>query len=499
MNQEARILVLAPLGRDGPLAQKALQDAGMDAELCASMDALCERLAEGAGAALLTEEGLDGPGAARLSAALELQPPWSDFPIVLFAGSRLPELGTLGNVTVLERPVRMRSLLSAMRSALRARRRQYQARAMMDELHRSVRERDQFLAMLGHELRNPLAAILTAGELMERSGSQEFARPRQVMLRQARHLGRLVDDLLDVARVTSGKIALRQAPIDLAQLVARAVQACEPRARQQGLTLSTSVPPQRVPVLGDSLRLDQVLGNLVGNALKYTPAGGAVQVNLSLEGAEAVLRVKDNGIGIAAETLPRIFELFTQAEGALDRAQGGMGIGLTLVKRLVELHGGTVVARSAGAQLGTELTVRLPLLQATREAAEPAPDAPGVPRRRILLVEDNPDTREVLQIALQESGHDVAVAADGLEAVRLAAGVKPEVMLVDIGLPGKDGYDVAREVRESLGARPLLIALTGYGQPEDRARAMAAGFDLHLTKPIDLDALEHALVFTRSA
>jgi signal transduction histidine kinase/CheY-like chemotaxis protein len=499
LKQEARILVLAPLGRDGPLAQKALEEAGLQAELCASMDALCARLAEGAGAALLTEEALEETGASRLSAALEQQPPWSDFPIVLFAGSRLPEMGTLGNVTVLERPVRMRSLLSAMRSALRARRRQYQARAMLDELGQSVRERDQFLAMLGHELRNPLAAILTAGELMERSSSPEFIRPRQVMLRQARHLARLVDDLLDVARVTSGKIALREAPLDLALLVARAVQACEPRARQQSLALSTSLPPEKVSVLGDPLRLDQVLGNLIGNALKYTPAGGAVQVVLSLEGKEAVLRVRDSGIGIAPETLPRIFELFTQAEGALDRAQGGMGIGLTLVKRLVELHGGTVAATSKGAQLGTELTVRLPLLQSAHEAAETAPRAAEPARRRILLVEDNPDTREVLQIALEESGHEVAVAADGDEAVRLATGGRPEVMLVDIGLPGKDGYDVAREVRRSLGARPLLIALTGYGQPEDRARAMAAGFDLHLTKPIDLAALEHALDFKRSA
>ena len=489
--------MLAPLGRDGPLAQKALQDAGIEAELCASMPALCERIVEGAAAALLTEEALDAAGAARLTAALEDQPPWSDFPIVLFAGKKLPALGALGNVTVLERPVRMRSLLSAMRSALRARRRQYQARSMMDELQRSVSGRVQFLAMLGHELRNPLAAILTAGELMERSNSPEFVRQRQIIARQARHLSRLVDDLLDVARVTSGKIALRQAPVDLSQLVTRSVQAAESRARQQGLSLEIALPRAKVSVLGDSLRLEQVLGNLITNAIKYTPEGGRLQVSLAVDGEDAVLRVTDNGIGIAAETLPRIFELFTQAEGALDRAQGGMGIGLTLVKRLVELHGGVVSARSEGVKQGTEVVVRLPLLKGARAATAVA-QAAVTQRRRILLVEDNLDTREVLQLALEQEGHQVSVAGDGAEAVRRAVGEPPEVMLVDIGLPGKDGYHVARAVREALGARPILIALTGYGQPEDRARALDAGFDLHLTKPIDLAALEHALSFTRS-
>ena len=497
-NLEERILILAPLGRDGPLAQRALEQAGMTALVCRDMGQLCAELAEGAGAALLTQEALAGAAGAQLIAALEVQPPWSDFPVVLFAGAELPELRALTKFTVLERPVRMRTLLSAVRSALRARTRQYQTRAMMEELRRSVQARDQFLAMLGHELRNPIAAVLTASELMERSGGEAFSRERQIIARQARHLGQLVDDLLDVARVTSGKINLRRTVVDLDALVRRLLPDWEERARQRHLTLSYQGSRTRIRVNGDPLRLEQVLANLVGNALKYTPANGRVEISLAANENEARLEVSDTGIGIDTQTLPRVFELFSQAQGALDRAQGGMGIGLTVVKRLVELHDGTVTARSEGLGRGSSFEVRLPLC---REAASPAPGKRnGVARRRrVMLVEDNPDTRQVLQLALEQAGHEVVTSADGLNAFELARRQPPEAMLIDIGLPGQDGYDLAREVRSIFGRSVRLIALTGYGQADDRRRALEAGFDDHLTKPVDLETIEQALAFESAA
>jgi signal transduction histidine kinase/CheY-like chemotaxis protein len=497
MSQEERILVFAPVGRDGPLAQRALEAAGMEARLCESMGELCAELASGAGAALLTEEALHGTGTALLTAALEDQPAWSDFPVVLFASNRLPELGRLANFTLLERPVRMRTLLSSMRSSLRARRRQYQARAMMEELRRSVRDRDQFLAMLGHELRNPIAAVLTASEMMERSGPGPFARERMIVARQAGHLGRLVDDLLDVARVTSGKITLRKGPVELGALLRRVQPEWEARARELGLSVAFEGVERPAWVMGDPLRLEQVLTNLVGNALKYTPAGGRVVISLATEANEARLRVTDTGIGIDERVLPRIFDLFTQAERALDRSQGGMGIGLTVVKRLVELHDGSISAVSDGEGRGSSFEVRLPLSGGAEAAGSSSSELAAPRRRRVMVVEDNPDTREVLTLALEHAGHEVVASPDGADALDRVRRHPPEVMLIDIGIPGRDGYQLAREVRRQLGAEPLLIALTGYGQAEDRRRALEAGFDEHLTKPVDLGTLELALALKR--
>jgi signal transduction histidine kinase/CheY-like chemotaxis protein len=498
VNLEERILVLAPIGRDGPLAQRALAVAGMDAHVCRDVAELCAELEVGAGAALLTPEALVDGAVPKLAAALQSQPAWSDFPVVLFAGADLPELRGLANLTVLERPVRVRTLLSAIRSALRARRRQYETRAMMDELRRSVRARDQFLAMLGHELRNPIAAVLTASEIMERTRNNGV-REREIIARQARHLGQLVDDLLDVARVTSGKITLRATVVELHELLRGLLPEWETNARELGLSFSLIAPGTPVEVKGDPMRLEQVLTNLVGNALKYTPAGGRIAVSLTTDGDDALIEVSDTGIGMDVQTLPLVFDLFSQAEGALDRAKGGMGIGLTVVKRLVELHHGTVAARSQGRGRGSSFEVRIPLCREV-PCAKATNGKEVVPRRRrVLLVEDNPDTREVLQLALEQAGHEVVTSADGVEAFEVARRHHPEAMLIDIGLPGQDGYELAREVRGALGSEVRLIALTGYGQAEDRRRALEAGFDEHLIKPVDLDTLEEALDFGDAA
>ena len=490
MNEE-RILVLAPFGRDGALAVQALSAAGLGAEICPNVEALCAHLAD-AGAAVLTEEALTPEAAARFSETLPLQPKWSDLPLIIF-GSKETTLAS--NVTLLDRPVRIRTLVSAARAALRARRRQYEVRDLLNATEQSVRDRDQFLAMLGHELRNPLSALLTASELIDRDCAEVLGRERAVVRRQLRHLTRLVDDLLDVSRVTRGKIVLHAEPIDLRTVVQRAVHEFGDTARKQGVRISAALGETELVIAGDLLRLEQIVGNLLHNAVKYTNDGGQIEIEAARGDGSVVLRVRDTGVGISREMLPRIFDLFAQAPGTLDRAQGGMGIGLTLVRRLVELHGGSVEVHSEGPGKGSEFVVRLPHAVGdvpARAAAPPRPGA-GTGPLRIVVAEDNEDARELLQVALEQMGHAVEPCKDGSSAVQRALTEKPDAMLIDLGLPGLDGYEVARAVRGALGASVRLVALTGYGQTSDRERALAAGFDAFLVKPAELDAVERAL------
>ncbi|HEV3032425.1 MAG TPA: hybrid sensor histidine kinase/response regulator [Polyangia bacterium] len=508
-DREYAVLVLTPAGRDAALAARALEQAGIQVVVCEDGETLTTRVAAGAGAALVAEDALSPEIVAELVDILGAQPPWSDFPFLIFteraATARenqraLETFGGLGNVTALERPLHMLTMISAVRAALRARARQYAARDALEERDREVRQRDQFLAMLGHELRNPLGALRNAAQMLQRDEDtvRRLERPVAVIDRQIHHLTRLVDDLLDVARVTTGKIALQRTPTDLGAVCFGLVEESRRASHERGLELFFEASGGPVFVLGDRVRLEQIVNNLLTNALKYTPTGGrvAISVETSPDDGEAVLRVADTGMGIHADALRSIFEPFTQSERTLDRAQGGMGLGLSVVRTLVRLHGGAVAATSPGLGRGTTFTVRLPL-------AEPlAPDADDltprtdwkVPRRRILIVEDGADNRETLQELLESLGHDVHVAIDGVEGVARALAVRPDIALVDIGLPLIDGFEVARRVRAAVGSEMFLVALTGYGQPEDRARAAAAGFDAHLTKPMDLDVLERMLV-----
>jgi signal transduction histidine kinase/ActR/RegA family two-component response regulator len=515
---EMAVLVLTPSGRDASLAAGALERAGFDAIVCEDGEALARRIEAGTGAAMLAEEALTPALLARLAAVLAAQPPWSDFPFLIFvergATARENQLALetfvgLGNVTALERPLHILTMISAVRAALRARERQYAARDALEERERELRQRDQFLAMLGHELRNPLGAMRNAAQLLRRGAATRASleRPLGVMERQIHSLTRLVDDLLDVARVTTGKIALQKERIDLAGLCRGLVDEIWAAAREHGLELFFELLSEpegsQVIVLGDRVRLEQVLNNLLTNALKYTPAEGRIVVSLRVEAAapEVVLSVVDTGVGISADVLPGIFEPFTQSTRTLDRAQGGMGLGLSVVRALVDLHGGTVTASSPGLGQGTAFTVRLPLAAPTPGEAREAPAAsPKVAQPlRVLVVEDSPDNRETLQDLLEEYGHEVHVALDGAEGVDRALALRPDVAIVDIGLPQLDGFEVARRVRAAVGSQIVLLALTGYGQPEDRTRAAAAGFDAHLTKPLDLDALERLLVHFGSA
>ncbi|GEJ57092.1 ATP-binding response regulator [Anaeromyxobacter diazotrophicus] len=505
MNEEAsseRLLVLAPTGRDAELALEVLRGAGLEGEACRGMAPLCEALEAGAGAALLAEEVLSPAQAALLTAWVARQPPWSDLPVLIFTsqggpldlrGPALARLGTLGNVTLLDRPLRRMMLVSAARAALRARRRQYAARDVLAAQRRSMTARDQFLAMLGHELRNPLGAITLAAQVMERKGGAD-ARQLGVVQRQAAQLGRLVDDLLDVARVTSGKITLERRPLDLGELVTRSLEALEPVAAARPVAFAFRPPGEPLAVEGDPARLEQVVANLVRNAIKYTAPGGHVEVALARDGSDAVLVVRDDGIGIAPDHLAHVFDLFMQVPTTLDRSQGGLGLGLTVTRTLVAMHGGAITVESAGVGRGSTFTARLPLLPAGQEApAAGAQRAPPLRRRRVLVVDDGEDNRAVMQMCLEGLGQEVRVASDGPSAVAQALAEPFEVILVDIGLPQLDGYEVARRIRSALGRAPFLVAATGYGQPEDRQRSLDAGFDFHLTKPIGLRAVEDVL------
>jgi signal transduction histidine kinase/DNA-binding response OmpR family regulator len=385
-------------------------------------------------------------------------------------------------------------------------------------IQESDRRKDEFLAMLAHELRNPLAAICYADYALAELEPPDprVAKLRAIIGRQSQNLSRLVDDLLDISRITRGKIELRMEHLELGAMVQRAVEMTSLFIQSRQHALTVDVPAEPLWVYGDPTRIEQVLANLLHNAAKYTDPGGRIELHARAattpEGTEQVrVTVRDNGIGIAPPLLPHIFDLFTQAERALDRSQGGLGIGLSLVRSLAQLHGGPISAHSEGVGTGSEFELCLPRVPAPEPEEEPPPPtAAPEPRtaapRRVLIVEDNLDAAETLTEILELRGHDVRVAPDGPAGVAAAAEYRPEVVLLDIGLPGMDGFEVARRLRaqrnrpsrrrgagDSRARSPLLIALTGYGQDEDRRRSEEAGFDLHLTKPVDPEALEKLL------
>src|SRR5262245_25625612 len=364
------------------------------------------------------------------------------------------------------------------------------------ETAEASRAKDEFLATLSHELRNPLGAIVNAVTALDHDaiGEERAARLRQIIHRQTHHLTHLVDDLLDVARATAGKIALTREPVDLGDVATACVRSLRESGRAHDRHVTVRV--ESVIVSADPTRLAQVITNLLDNAVKFTPSDGSVDVDVAKEGQEGVIRVSDSGIGIDPAMLPRVFDLFAQAEQPLDRSVGGLGIGLALSRRLVELHGGIITAASEGRGRGAQFTVRLPLEWAG--APIPAQTVPTPDRgRTILVIEDNDDARESLRLLLESLGHRVLAAVDGHQGVAQALEHRPEVLLVDLGLPGLDGYEVARVVRSSPGGKSaVLIAVTGYGQAEDRRRSTEVGFDAHLVKPVSQSLLSTLITGT---
>ena len=364
------------------------------------------------------------------------------------------------------------------------------------ELVEQHRQRGQFLAMLAHELRNPLAPITVAAELLRHRsvGDPTLERQQEIIARQSHHLARMVDDLLDVSRVTQGKIALRREPVQIGEAVEQALQICRPLIVEREHDLVVSLPAQTISLEADPTRLVQVICNLINNAARYTDRGGKISLTVAQERNDLTLRVKDNGRGISPELLPQVFDLFVQADDSPSRATGGLGVGLTLVRSLVQQHGGSVRAESAGVGTGSEFIIRLPVLS-TPALATSTGSAPllreCVPQgARILVVDDNRDAADTLSDLLSLSHYDVRTAYDGRSGLDTAADFRPDVILMDLGMPGMDGFETARELRASEnGHRVLLIAVTGYGSSDDRRRTRECGFDAHLTKPIEPQAL----------
>jgi signal transduction histidine kinase/ActR/RegA family two-component response regulator len=519
-SQEDRVLVHAPSGRDGPLTVDILRKSRIDARVCPTFEALCRDAGEGAAALLVAEEALDERAVAAITQLFRQQATWSDLPVIVSttAGAttdarvrRLSLLAEHGNVVVLERPVRILTTVATVRSAQRARRRQYQMRDLTTEAKRAQgaaesanRAKDEFLAMLGHELRNPLSPMLTALELMRLRGEPSVARERAVIERQAHHMAALVDDLLDVSRITRGKIVLRRQRVDLGEVIGKAIETSAPLLEQRRHQLFVDVAVGNYYLDGDPARLVQIFSNILTNAAKYTDDGGRIEVVARAVDGTVEIAIADNGRGIAPEMLAEIFGLFTQARQHLDRAHGGRGLGLAIVKMLVAMHGGSVDAESKGEGRGSRFVVRLPLAEApprTADASLPLERDLDVvasvhaDRPIVLVVDDNEDAAEMLSSVLDHMGYATRVAHDGPAALAIARAGEPiHFGLLDIGLPVMDGYELARRLRELPGWENVwLAAITGYGQEHDLLRSREAGFQVHLIKPLDLPRLAAAL------
>jgi two-component system, sensor histidine kinase len=529
--REGAVLVVMPTERDAERTARLLDDAGFPNLICADPSALCRELEVGGGAVLLTEEVLHADVQGEIERALRSQPRWSVIPLLVVSrdgsGGNLLRTGLGGYASVahIERPVRARALYGALRSALRARQHQYQVRDALREQERQAvalaaqderlrealatlgrqaeqlrvtdRLKDEFLATLAHELRNPLAPISAGLSVLERANDPQRAqRTLDVMRRQVNHMVRLIDDLLDVARITRGKLELKLERFSAKSAIDAALDANLPSFTRAGLTLQAEVADEDLFVEADQTRITQVVGNLLNNASKYTPAGGHVTLAAWRDAGDVVIEVRDDGMGIPPDRLEDIFRMFGQVNQALDRAQGGLGIGLALVRRLVEMHHGTVTARSEGVGRGSTFTVRLPAADAPSHTT-PAENA-GAPLElgatRVLVVDDNEDASELLAFMLEQEGFQTTIVNDGPAALRAASALTPSVVILDIGLPGMSGYEVAMKMREDSSlSDTAIIALSGWGSPEDKRRALDAGFDLHLTKPVFAEDLRRAL------
>ena len=522
-HNEMRVLLVPTTGRDADAIRKVLKSVSIECDVSPNVSALCKSLESGAAAVLVSEESLKA-GHEQLAAYIAAQPMWSDLPIIVLsrAGAESPFLSaillSLGNVSVLERPVRVTTLLSVVRTAIRARSRQYQSRdhfAEREQLLASERRsrsdaerasqiKDEFLATLSHELRTPLSAVLGWSQILAMSGTNEVDVREGVKIieRNARAQKQIIEDLLDMSRIISGKIRLEVQPVDLGDVVQSAVDTVRPAADAKGIRIKLVLDPLAGKVSGDPNRLHQILWNLLSNAVKFTPKSGLVQVLLERVNSHLTLSVLDSGEGIDEKFLPYVFDRFRQANASTTRTHGGLGLGLAIVKQLVELHGGSIRATSAGPGRGSSFIVRLPLRaihvpvsEANDHAPDRGPELDAVDFRdvsiagvKVLIVDDEPDARALLKRLLEDKGAVVVVCTSAQEAMASLKAERPDVLVSDIGMPGEDGYSFIRRVRsqprDDGGATPAL-ALTAYARADDRVTAIVAGFQHHLSKPVE--------------
>jgi signal transduction histidine kinase/CheY-like chemotaxis protein len=539
-----RVVVLAPFGRDAVVLCEVLAQTGLTPVAVDAAGALGGPLWDGAGTLLLTEEALAPGLVTAILARLSAEPPWSDMPMVLLAGRgalmgrsapAISALRSAGNLTVLERPAQSLTLVTALQAALRARRRQYEIRDLLlreqaarQEAEAASRIKEEFLATVSHELRTPLGSLLLWTRLLNsgRLAQEKTQQALRAIESSAETQSQLIEDLLDLSRMTQGKLGLSVEETNLSAVVWAAVDTVRPAAEAKRIRIEAAVEPDAGLVLADPPRIQQVVVNLLSNAVKFTASGGRASIHLERAGDHVRIRVTDTGRGISPQFLPHVFERFRQADATVQRLQSGLGIGLTISRRLVELHGGTICAESPGEGRGAIFTVELPLA-ATQSigAAEAAPSA-GAPEQtaaaagsslngiRVLLVEDDPSTREVMALTLRQQGAEVTAVGSGgtalehLSATGTPATGGPHVLVSDLGMPGMDGYELLRRVRamEEQRGQPALpaVLISAYARPEDRERALLVGFAAHIPKPFEpqqlisaVDRLGRCLAFGR--
>jgi signal transduction histidine kinase/CheY-like chemotaxis protein len=536
-NRDERILILAPTGRDAEMTARFLDEANLSSQICADIEEMCREMLAGCGLVFLTGEALTTEALQCLVEALAEQPTWSDLPlIVLTSGGAakpanadaLNALGEAGNVTLIERPVRAATLLSAIKSALRARRRQYDVRNHLEAEARASAERerllvseqsarseaeaasrlkDEFLATVSHELRTPMTAVLGWIHIL-RGGQLDYTASThalEIIERNARSQNQLIEDLLDVSRIITGKLRLDVRRVDPMSIIEAAIEAVLPAAEAKEIRVQKVLDTAVSSISGDPSRLQQVIWNLLSNAIKFTPRGGRVQVRLERVESHIEISVSDSGEGIKQEFLPFVFDRFRQADGTSARRFGGLGLGLAIVRHLVELHGGTVEATSDGDGMGASFVVRLPLLPVyqlapggervhpTESDAQLAIEYPDdLAGLKVLVVDDEADTLELIKVLLGQCGATVTTAGSAAEALLAVERVRPDVIISDIGMPTEDGFEFIRKVRQlppEKGGKIPAVALTAYARAEDRLRVLRSGYQMHISKPVELAEL----------
>lgn len=497
-----------PTGRDALLVCDALKKLDIAAHTCSSLEEFKLNMGIGCGAVLIAEEALQNSTQEYLAEMSGCEPVWSDIPIVLFAGGSknaehlLATVGSRLNATIVERPIRITMLVSAVRGALRARERQYQTRDLLAQLEQADKQKDLFLATLSHELRTPLNSILGWIRLARNNPgkSAELVQALDVIERNAKIQSELISDILFISRVITGKLELNFEPIDVVSAVRAAIDTASPSAREKNVSLNFFFEAETVEIEGDAERLQQVFGNLLSNAVKFTPEQGKIDVSVRRNESEVAVEIRDSGRGIDPGFLPHIFERFRQADNSYSRTIGGLGLGLAIVRHLLELHDGQIGAESAGLGRGASFTVTLPLLARDKnipgavetDSAKDGKDKKLLKDVKLLLVEDDKDSREMLATAFGFYGMEVTTAASAFEALEAMENFQPQIIVSDVGLPGEDGYSLMRRIRSlpaGRGNSVPAIALTGYVSVQDQAAARDSGYQEHMSKPVDIDEL----------